>query len=45
MMYSEFLKLANLTENDIPFDVYTHEIELAYREGQTGICEVVERQS
>lgn len=32
MMYSEFLKLANLTENDIPFDVYTHEIELAYRD-------------
>ena len=32
MMYSEFLKLANLTENDIPFDVYTNEIELAYRD-------------
>lgn len=32
MMYSEFLKLANLTQEDIPFDVYTHEIELAYRD-------------
>ena len=32
MMYSEFLKLANLTENDIGWYYYTSDIEPAYRE-------------